>query len=167
MTVLIKTTPLYLRSQLHVTTLHILTNTLTFSHTTPWHTSLQWSGHSSTRLTNYAQHNEPNQMGMTPQHFHTISTPCAILPNMLCALLVVCIGQLLKRQWGGQCWVGSAQLLLSIAGMVCLVCRNCRVHEQCWVYMVCWSVSYVVNLLLLNMVDTDFLLCGMLSNEQC
>ena len=51
--------------------------------------------------------------------------------------------------------------------MVCLVCRNCRVHEQCWVYMVCWSVSYVVNLLLLNMVDTDFLLCGMLSNEQC
>ena len=24
-------------------------------------------------------------------------------------------------------------------------CRNCRVHEQCWVCVACWSVSYVVE----------------------
>ena len=28
------------------------------------------------------------------------------------------------------------ELLLSMAGIVCLICRNC---EQCWVCMVCWE----------------------------
>ena len=42
-------------------------------------------------------------------------------------------------------WVAAMYLLLSMADMVCLVCRNCGVHEQCWVGMVCWSLSYVVK----------------------
>ena len=47
------------------------------------------------------------------------------------------------------------QLLLSIAGIVCLVCRNC---EQYWIYMACWEfqVSHVV------IADMDSLLCGKL-----
>ena len=28
--------------------------------------------------------NQPNKMGTTPQHIHTIPTSCAILPTMLC-----------------------------------------------------------------------------------
>ena len=28
--------------------------------------------------------NQPNKMGMTPQHIYTIPTSCAILPTMLC-----------------------------------------------------------------------------------
>ena len=28
--------------------------------------------------------NQPNKMGTTPQHIHTIPTSCAILPTMFC-----------------------------------------------------------------------------------
>ena len=35
--------------------------------------------------------------------------------------------------------------ILSMADMVRLVCRICGVHEQWWVCMACWSVSYVVK----------------------
>ena len=28
-------------------------------------------------------------------------------------------------------WVAATQLLLSMADMVCLVCRSCGVHKQC------------------------------------
>ena len=38
--------------------------------------------------------------------------------------------------------MAAMQLLLSMAGIVCLVCRNC---EQCWVCKVCWEfISYVI-----------------------
>ena len=47
--------------------------------------------------------------------------------------------------------------ILSVADMVCLACcRNCGVHEQCWVCMVCMSLKLCCEiLLLLNMVDMD------------
>jgi len=32
-----------------------------------------------------------------------------------------------------------------MAGVVCLAYRSCGVHEQWWICMACWSVSYVVN----------------------
>ena len=32
--------------------------------------------------------NQPNKMGTTPQHIHTIPTSCAILPTMLCVWVV-------------------------------------------------------------------------------
>ena len=105
-------------------------------------------------------------MGMT-QHFHTIPTSCAILPlpTQICfvCLLVVC-RRLWKVVWWvvlgvhvdvhGECvmlWMAAMYnvlAILSIADMVCrYVCRNCGVHEQCWVCMVCmvriWSVWYV------------------------
>jgi len=39
--------------------------------------------------------NQPNYMGMTPQHFHTIPTSCTILPPLtqiiLCYLFVSCV----------------------------------------------------------------------------
>ena len=28
---------------------------------------------------------------------------------------------------------------------VLTVCRNCAVHEQCWVCVVCWSLNYAVK----------------------
>ena len=33
-----------------------------------------------------------------------------------------------------------------MADMVCLVCRSCGVHKQCWACMACWNVNYVVKL---------------------
>ena len=36
-------------------------------------------------------------------------------------------------------WVAATYnvlAVLSMADMVCLACRNCGVHEQCWVCMV-------------------------------
>ena len=43
---------------------------------------------------------------------------------------------------------------------VLTACRNCAVLEQCWVCVVCWSLSYAVKiLLLLDMANMDRLLC--------
>ena len=33
--------------------------------------------------------NQPNKMGKTPQHIHTIPTSCAILPTMFCVFSCV------------------------------------------------------------------------------
>ena len=41
------------------------------------------------------------------------------------------------------------------------VCRNCRVHEQCWICMVCRSCCDIL-LLLMNMVDMGCLIRGRL-----
>ena len=81
---------------------------------------------------------------MTPQHFHTIPTSCAILPPLtqICfvCLLVVCRG-LLKAVWWvvlgvhvdicmGEwvlLWVAAMYnvlAVLSIADMVCLACMQ-------------------------------------------
>ena len=106
--------------------------------------------------------NQPNKMGMTPQHFHTIPTSCAILPTMLCVSCVHsrvvegsglgsagCMFSACWCAWRLSCvWGGCNEIaILSMADMVCLVYRSCEVHKQCWVcvYMACWSVSYVVK----------------------
>ena len=41
--------------------------------------------------------------------------------------------------------VTATSLLLSMAHMLCHVCRSCGVHERCGICMACWSVIYVVN----------------------
>ena len=63
-------------------------------------------------------------------------------------------------------WVAAMQLLLSMAGIVCLVRRN---YEQCWVCMVCWEFKLFCKILLLmNVADMDCLYvegCGGSSAE--
>ena len=46
---------------------------------------------------------------------------------------VLCIVSMLCCWW----------LLLSVAGMVQVVCRRCGVGEEWWVGVVCWNVHYV------------------------
>ena len=93
---------------------------------------------------------------MTPQHFHTIPTSCAILPAQFqyaMCLLVVCREGLWKAV--GSVVVGVWCILMCMESELCCgllecscytehgrfgvltVCRNCVVHEQCWVCMVC------------------------------
>jgi len=50
--------------------------------------------------------------------------------------------------------------MLWVAAMVLPVCRNCGVHEQCWV---CWCLSYVVKFYFIT--DVGCLLCGRLWSE--
>ena len=71
----------------------------------------------------------------------------------------------------GECvccgWMQCSSYMLSMAGIVCLVCRN---WEQCWVCMVCWEFKLCCEILLLLDVaesDMDCLLCGRLWSEQC
>ena len=61
----------------------------------------------------------------------------------------------------GDCNVGTWQI-----GFVLLVCRNCGVHEQCWIGMVCWSLSYVVNFIAAEHGKYGLSLCGRLWSEQ-
>ena len=82
-------------------------------------------------------------MGMTPQHFHTFPTSCAILPpltQILFAFVVVCRGGLWKAVWWvvlgvhvdvhGEwvmLWMATMYnvlAILSMAGMVCLACKQ-------------------------------------------
>ena len=60
-------------------------------------------------------------------------------------------------------WVAAMQLLLSMAGIVCLVRRN---YEQCWVCMVCWELSYFVNFFAHECGRYGLSLCGRLWREQ-
>ena len=60
------------------------------------------------RMQGWNPKNQPNQMGMTPQHFHTIPTSCAILPPLIYIIMFVSCVQRIRgcgRQWGGQWWV--------------------------------------------------------------
>ena len=97
-------------------------------------------------------------MGMTPQHFHTFPTPCAILPPLtqICFafFLVVCRG-LWKAvwwvvlgvhvAWGVGYVVGGCNVQCTCyiehgrCGLSCLYAETVAnwVHEQCWVFMVC------------------------------
>ena len=50
-------------------------------------------------------------------------------------------------------WVAVTQLLLSVADMVCLICRSCGVHKQCAESMACWSELCCEFVLLLNVAD--------------
>ena len=61
--------------------------------------------------------NQPNKIGTTPQHIHTIPSSCAILPTMLC---VCCM----RRRFVE----GSGE---GIAGRVVHV----EVHGECYVAM--------------------------------
>ena len=51
--------------------------------------------------------NLPNKMGMTPQHFHTIPTSCAILPPLtqIWSVLVMCREGLVSGVGSGGCVV--------------------------------------------------------------
>ena len=62
-------------------------------------------------------------MGMTPQHFYTIPTFCAILPPLtqICFMIVCCVQRRVVEGSG----VGSAIWVCS----------------ACWVCMVCWSLN--------------------------
>ena len=89
--------------------------------------------------------NQPNKMGMTPQYFYTIPTSRANLPTVCLCLLVVC-RRGLSCTWKAVVWVCSTcvvvhsewvvllmvatLLLLSVAGMVHVVCRSCGVDEE-------------------------------------
>ena len=53
---------------------------------------------------------------------------------MLCTESELCCGWLqLHSYWAWQ------------IGLSCIQNLSCGAHEQCWVCMACWSVSYVVN----------------------
>ena len=54
--------------------------------------------------------NQPNKMETTLQHIYTIPTSCAILPTMLCVLLVVCIAGL----WKAYSWEGIAGCVVHV-----------------------------------------------------
>ena len=94
---------------------------------------------------------------MTPQHLHTIHLwPFCCHLHKYNFVFVSC-----GRQWSQQWWVcsafrcaqevnyvvGSCNVVatLSMAESVLPVRGNCRVHEQCWICMVCWSLSYIVK----------------------
>ena len=67
--------------------------------------------------------NQPNKMGTTPQHIHTIPTSCAILPTMFCVCyIVVYIGGLRKA-------VGRVLLCVVHVDVhgVCCVVGGCNV----------------------------------------
>ena len=53
--------------------------------------------------------------------------------------------------------------MLWVAAMVLPVCRNCGLHEQCWICMVCWCLSYVAKFYFIT--DVGCLLCGRLWSE--
>ena len=63
--------------------------------------------------------NQPNKMGMTPQHIHTIPTSCAILPTMFCVCYI------------GGLWKVVGRVLLCIVHIVvhgvCCVAGGCNV----------------------------------------
>jgi len=70
-------------------------------------------------------------MGMTPQHFHTISTSCAILPpctytNMLCVFLS-CVQRVVEGSV-----VGSAESACWRAWGVGYVVGGCNVQCTCY-----------------------------------
>ena len=75
--------------------------------------------------------NQPNKTGTTPQYFYTIPTSCAILPKLcVCICFLVVCRRGLSCRWKGVAWVCCWWLLLSVAGMVQVVCRRCGVSEE-------------------------------------
>ena len=81
-----------------------------------------------------------------------IPTSCAILAITRAHEDCLAHGRLWREQWWLSAgawvvlWVTAASLLLSIAcryGLF-LVCWSCRVHEQYWVCVAHWSMSYIV-----------------------
>jgi len=100
-------------------------------------------------------------MGMTPQHFHTIPTSCAILPPLtqicLVCLLVVCRG-LWKAVWWGvlgvyvdmhgewvMLWVVAMYNVLAVLSMADMVCRAMQKLWSPWAVLAgsVWYVWYV------------------------
>ena len=69
--------------------------------------------------------NQPNKMGTTPQHIHTIPTSCAILPTV--CLLVVC-RRGLSCTWKGVAWVCSACVVVHSAWVVLYVLLMVAMH---------------------------------------
>ena len=63
-------------------------------------------------------------------------------------------------------WVDAMQLLLSMAGVVCHVCRNWSSTGSVW-YVGSFKLCFVKFLLRLNVADMDCLLCERLLSEQC
>ena len=104
-------------------------------------------------------------MGMTPQHTPSVHLVpfCHHLHKYALCLLVVCREGLWKavhEVGSGGCVVcfdvHGEWVMLWVAAMCLLywawqiwsvltVCRNCAMYEQCWVCMVCWSLSYAVK----------------------
>ena len=78
---------------------------------------------------------------------------------------VVCVDVHIESMFvAGGC---AMQLLLSMAGIVNFVCRNCKQRWFC-VYML-GVLSYVVKFYccMLNVADMNCLSCGRLWSEQC
>ena len=106
--------------------------------------------------------NQPNKMGTTPQHFHTIPTSCAILPTMLCVSCVHsrvvegsglgsagCMFSACWCEWRVSCVLGGCNAIATEHGRYGLHVLNaeavkCTSSAES-VYMACWSVSYVVK----------------------
>ena len=121
---------------------------------------------------------QPNKMGTTPQHLHTIPTYCAILPTVFLCLLVVCTGGLWKVVGrvllcvvnidvdGVYCVLGGCIVVATEHGRYNLSfmqkLRAVMDHVVCWKFKLCCEI-----LLLMNVADVDCLLCGRLWSEQC
>ena len=121
-------------------------------------------------------------------HHNTFTTSLHLVPFWhLCFVFVSCVHRRVVEDSGvgsaGVCWwvwgvryiLGTAAiwLVLSMADMVCLVCRNCEVHELS-LYGMLGFMYYSFKLcckliLLLNtcMADMNCYLCGSLWSEQC
>ena len=84
--------------------------------------------------------NQPNKMGTTPQHFHTIPTSCASLPCVSSVHRRViegsglgsagCVGHVDVHALRVSCVV-DCNCYCAWQDMVCLVRRSCVVHKQC------------------------------------
>ena len=74
--------------------------------------------------------------------------------------MLICMGSELCCGWmQSSCYTEHGRYGLSWLH----VWWNCGVHEQCWVCMVCWSLSYVVNCCWTWQIWID----GRLWSEQC
>ena len=108
-------------------------------------------------------------------HHNTFPPSLHLMPFLLpltqiCFMFVSCVKRRVVEGSGlgsGECVVHVdvhvEWVMLWVAAMVLPVRRNCGVHEQCWICMVCWCLSYVVKFYF--MADVGCLLCGKLWSE--
>ena len=88
------------------------------------------------------------------RHHNSFTPSLHLVPfcqNSVCMCLLVVCRRGLSCRWKSVVWVCVHivsmlfcwWLVVTVAGMVQVVCRSCGVGEEWWVWVVCWNVHYV------------------------